>query len=306
MAKAMDPMNTCPICKNQSQVSNWQNKDGYIVDCLRCGIFAITRTAQVNLKSYSLTTREIGNISGFLRENLNYEIDSRNLDQLISLKTPSFNEKADKFLLVLDKNTFFAGEMLPIDDIWISYSWCMNEEEFKEVISYLEFTNRIYMSTENEESAIKIMPDGWQYLEEIKSVNVNSNQCFVAMWFSEEMLNIFNDAIYPGITNAGYRPHRVDLQEHNNKIDDEIISQIRRSKCVFADFTGHRGGVYFEAGFAKGLGLEVFWSCEENDIKNLHFDIRQFNCITWSKNSLKKFRDKITFRIESVIGQGKF
>jgi nucleoside 2-deoxyribosyltransferase len=70
--------------------------------------------------------------------------------------------------------------------------------------------------------------------------------------------------------------------EHINKIDDEIISLIRKSKFLVADFTGHRGGVYFEAGFALGLGLPVFWTCRKDDLKNLHFDIRQYNCIDWA------------------------
>jgi hypothetical protein len=45
---------------------------------------------------------------------------------------------------------------------------------------------------------------------------------------------------------------------------------------------GHRGGVYFEAGFAMGLGLPVFWTCRQDDLDKLHFDIRQYNCIDWA------------------------
>src|SRR5712672_2679134 len=39
----------------------------------------------------------------------------------------------------------------------------------------------------------------------------------------------------------------------STRFGDEIISQIRRSKFLIADFTGRRGGVYFEAGLAMGL-----------------------------------------------------
>ncbi|MFC1886373.1 hypothetical protein ACFLZM_04890, partial [Thermodesulfobacteriota bacterium] len=77
--------------------------------------------------------------------------------------------------------------------------------------------------------------------------------------------------------------------QFNGKIDDEIIAQIRRSRFIVADFTGHRGGVYYEAGFAKGLGLEVIWTCNKNDIDKLHFDIRQYNCIDWDWDA-----DKLT------------
>jgi hypothetical protein len=60
--------------------------------------------------------------------------------------------------------------------------------------------------------------------------------------------------------------------EHINKMGDEIISQIRRSKFLIADFTGHRGKVYFEAGLA--MGLPVFWTCRRDDLDKLHFDMR--------------------------------
>lgn len=131
-------------------------------------------------------------------------------------------------------------------------------------------------------------------------------QGFVAMWFTDDMEEIYKSTISEGILDAGYKPHKVDPREHNEKIDDEIIAQIGRSRFVLADFTDQRGSVYFQAGVAKGLGLEVFWCCRKDEIDNLHFDIRQHNCIDWEKDKLTDFRGKITDRIESVIGRGTY
>jgi len=33
---------------------------------------------------------------------------------------------------------------------------------------------------------------------------------------------------------------------------------------MICDLTGYRGGVYFEAGFAYGLGLEVIYTCRKD------------------------------------------
>lgn len=41
------------------------------------------------------------------------------------------------------------------------------------------------------------------------------------------------------------------------KICYEIIAEIRKNKVLIADFTGHRGEAYFEAGFDYGIGLPV-------------------------------------------------
>ena len=41
------------------------------------------------------------------------------------------------------------------------------------------------------------------------------------------------------------------------------------------------GGVYYEAGFARGLGIPVISTCREDERGKLHFDTRQYNHIFW-------------------------
>jgi nucleoside 2-deoxyribosyltransferase len=123
------------------------------------------------------------------------------------------------------------------------------------------------------------------------------------MWFDESM----NDAwlvIDKGIRVAGYEPLRIDQKQHNNKIDDEIMAAIRRSKFVVADFTKQRGGVYFEAGFAKGLGLEVIWLCRKDEIDEVDFDTRQYSHIVWEADKLTELSAALKNRVEATIGHG--
>lgn len=106
---------------------------------------------------------------------------------------------------------------------------------------------------------------------------------------------------------AGYEPLRIDQKEHVNKIDDEIVLEIRRSKFLIADFTcergNPRGGVYFEAGLAFGLGKPVIWTVRADLIDDVHFDTRQYNHITWSEPA--GLRDALRKRIGAVIGDRK-
>jgi len=124
------------------------------------------------------------------------------------------------------------------------------------------------------------------------------------MWFDQSIAKIYNEAIAPAIEIAGYKPRRIDHIDHNNDITDEIISQIRRSKFIIADYTGQRGGVYYEAGFARGLGIEVFMTCKEDEIKDLHFDINHLNCIGWESDNLEEFKNRLANRIEAILGRG--
>ena len=75
---------------------------------------------------------------------------------------------------------------------------------------------------------------------------------------------------------------------------------------MVADFTqgedGARGGVYFEAGFAQGLGIPVIYSCHKDSIDKLHFDTRQYAHIVW-KNS-KELRVGLLNRIRARIVNG--
>ena len=82
----------------------------------------------------------------------------------------------------------------------------------------------------------------------------------------------------------------------------EAIAEIRRSRFVVADYTGHRGGVYFEAGFALGLGLTVIPTCRNDEISELHFDIKHLNTLGWQTPA--ELADKLNKRIRAVIGAG--
>ncbi len=123
------------------------------------------------------------------------------------------------------------------------------------------------------------------------------------MWFDPQVTDAWR-SIEQGIGAAGYQPLRIDQRQHNNKIDDEIVAAIRGSRFVVSDFTGHRGGVYFEAGFAMGLGIPVIWLCRKDELEKAHFDTRQYNFIVWEQAGLSELTKALKNRIEATIGRG--
>ena len=149
--------------------------------------------------------------------------------------------------------------------------------------------------------AYGVTSDGWKKIEESLKSNINSKQAFVAMWFNDEMISIWEEGLSKGIEDAGYLAFRIDNKEHNDKICDEIIAEIRRSKFVVADFTKNRGGVYFEAGFALGLGIPVIWTVRQDFLKEegVHFDTRQYNHIDY--NTPDELRNRLSNRIRATI-----
>jgi hypothetical protein len=178
---------------------------------------------------------------------------------------------------------------------------CLSDAELEPFIEYWERSGAISTRT----GAIgqgHLTADGLLIFEEQNLAAGVSRQAFVAMWFNPEVADAYLHGIASAVTSAGYEPLRIDQVHHEGRIDDRIVAEIRRSKFVVADFTGHRGGVYYEAGFAHGLGLPVIFCCRQDALKDLHFDVRQYNTIDWINPD--DLRVRLHNRLLAVFGAG--
>ena len=194
------------------------------------------------------------------------------------------------------------GQRFEIAYFWsaqaLTETFDVNEIAF--IGRYLEV--RGFIEDENQTYRFQVTGKGFERAEELKKLNASSSQCFVAMSFNANLQAAWQDGLRVGITAAGYAPLRIDGKEHNQKICDEIVAEIRRSRFVVADFSGHRGGVYYEAGFAAGLGLQVIFTCQRDELADIHFDVRQFNTIDWANPA--DLAQRLETRISATIGDG--
>jgi len=282
----------CPICKNPNTQSSGFHEEGKrpskTFHCDICGTYDIDHLAETMARQ----TSEYPGFSAWIRE---HQLPSGfgpsiSFDDLENLpKTfPSYliTHKQNLLLKLIEERTEFAGANAIIDEkVDYPIIWARNVAEFHYIYNALSKRNLI----EGASGSPRITPDGWDRLDQIKHAPVTSDQVFVAMSFNSELLDIYTGAIKPAIEDAGYKAFRVDSDPHIEKIDDRIIAAIRESKFLVADVTEHKQGVYYEAGFAQGLGLGVIWTVREDDLQNAHFDTRQYSHIVWdSKESFKQ------------------
>ena len=169
-------------------------------------------------------------------------------------------------------------------------------------------------SLDRAESHVTLTAKGWERFEELTKESSPDNAVFVAMWYGvdektddedktkEEMDLLYNDGIRRGIEDAGYQAKRVDSTPHNDWIMNEMLGLIRLAPFVVADFTGHRNGVYFEAGFAHGLGKTVIHTCEKGAFEKAHFDTKQLNHVLWT--TPEELRASLCAWISGSIGWG--
>jgi len=310
----MSKLTHCPICRAVVTTSRYDAEGQYhYLKCTRCGEMDIdARFIEDNIVGKILgsdldTQRAIASAWLSRQPGITHLRVLQKLEELARVRPPGILDRAEMLLRLLEKDTTKAGQGININtDRFRVETWSVDSEDLTGITRILSDQGYVSIGqrTMGPTGAIpvNIVAGGWHHLDETRRGPLDSPQGFVAMCFDGSMKPTFEDAIKPAIQDGGFRPHRVDSWEYPGRIDDEIIAQIRKSRFVVADFTAHRGGVYYEAGFAHGLGLPVFFTCHKDDFDQRHFDIWQFNTIVWEDP--EDLRKRLALRIEAVLGKG--
>ncbi len=303
----------CKICNHDNQEIRKTTGSIITVSCPYCGIYLIAEEADDDISTSTYEAPKISSIlkrqhiSGIKKYCIFNSLPEGEMDRFISVTKESLlNEfpkdvfkRMELALVNLQKMSGFSGDRIRILDkdktlfypeVWDTSSTFFVIQMLKD-FGFIE--SELSLPTE-----IKITAKGWEKLYEIKNGLSSNKQVFVAMWFNRSM-DIASNAILEAITECGYVPKRIDTVEHNNKICDQIVAEIKQSKFLISNFTGHRGGVYYEAGFAHGLGIPVIFTCREDSVDELHFDTRQFNHIVW--NNENDLKIKLINRIRATV-----
>ena len=159
-----------------------------------------------------------------------------------------------------------------------------------------------------------ITPDGIEYLNEnwqnlsnqtATSVNDGQKTAFVAMWFDDSMNEAYESGIEPALLILGYQPIRIDEDLSVDDIMQKVRQRIEECDLLVADLTcgdnGPRGGVYWEAGYAEGIGKPVIFTCRADQTSDIHFDVRHRFHIRWE--TPKELRDGLRERIPARMQQ---
>ncbi len=314
--------------------------DLYSYLCDICGHVLLTTEAADDFDSLGLSEIDRKTLSIYVRNeyekndrrNFSKPISRSRLLQIIMQNPPlSPIEKMEKVLLNLEKESKRVGYSWVINtEVEYSYYYCMQKEELMSILGFLYKDGFIDTETQLPYAShrpILIAPSGYERIIELKRKQIDSRQCFVAMWFTPKMDEVYEKAIKPAIeyveegkTEARFKALPINQKLHTNDINNEIIAEIRRSKFMICDLTGYRGGVYYEAGFAHGLGMEVIFTCskdwevaqpieafdnEGNDLKlkreGIHFDLKHRYRITWEPAKLKEFEKELKDFIRAYI-----
>ena len=305
----------CPIWNTPAEVTQASGCDAHYVTSKRAGgKYYITGPDEVTLKQCSDDRLKVRLTSWLIdqrRLGIKWPtISTEEIDYQRNRADTSVRERADRLLNYIGRispdighQPFYSGDEWGV----LAWSESIRPEEVRYLLGELKEQGLLRSGISTfEGTQYSITMEGHSRLSESAHNIVVSSTVFVAMWFDPTMEDAWNRGIRPGIKSAGYEAVRIDGVQHNDKIDDRIIAEIRRSRFLVADFTqgedGPRGGVYYEAGFARGIGIPVIFLCRKDSLKKIHFDTRQYNHIVWEDP--EELKRRLSDRIAATIGEG--
>jgi hypothetical protein len=307
----MTERTSCEICGSQltQKDTDWAVPGR---DCPRCGKFRY-QAAGGELPTADWFKDDQKDrmvlLSGWVREqNAAGSVPTITRDvfrRVITTSKPKMMSRALTALrLVAEKVGMDAGnlgyDVMYSDPKILGATYSLNTREMAVLARIL--MNEGYIEMPESGVGFRLAAKGFLAIEEMAATGAGSAQGFVAMWFNPQLQPAWTNGFDPGIRTAGYRPFRIDNKDYVGGITDEIMAEIRRSRFVITDYTEQVNGVYFEAGFALGLGLIVIPTCRGDQIGKLHFDIRHLNTLLWKEPA--DLATNLTRRILAVVGVG--
>ena len=129
---------------------------------------------------------------------------------------------------------------------------------------------------------------------------------FVVTSFQSDMDPVF-EAIDAAARAVGLRAERVKDVPGDYRITDRILTSIRRARLVVVDLTHERPNVYFELGFARGLGKTVITIMREGT--KAHFDVQDWTHLSYvdsrplERDLLERFQYEVNSGTGSTSGR---
>ncbi len=317
------PSHECPLCgkdaKSLGRHPQYSRKLIREIACERCGSYFVTVEAEDELKALSRSPHKTAMLSGVTRErserdspiticSSSYDPQGKEpvglrVNEILETAVPrSIPERMDRGLLNLARKSRHLGDPVDITaDRDCPLLFAENAEALHATLKHMVQLGLLDEAVSFDQGGGKytLTVKGWARIDEMRRGGTGSRQGFVAMWFDPRLNEAWDKGFRAAIEATGYRPIRVDMAEFNEKIDDRIIAEIRQSRFLVADVTEHRQAVYFEAGFAMGLGLPVIFTCQKEHIERCNFDTRQYNHIVWE--SPDDLREKLRSRTAATI-----
>ena len=341
----MTPDNSCPVCGSalRSEPKPSEHFAATVYQCPRCGQYRLSHRVQHDqrfdtvkhlISAWIIHQHKLGEYNPLVGQT----DDSG--DWFDNLQRAGFphgvNEKLDALLLAyadIVNDEYAKMVKIQLYPSLPSEIAARDINEVRGLNEYLEQLNYVSCPASHQCEQIGITAKGWFRINELRRAGRLGDSVFVAMWF-DDCMDKYRQAVMQAASYCGYNPIIIDQQEFNGFVMDQVISSVRGARFLIADLSckpeiddannpkvkqGVRGGVYWEAGIAYGMGKTVIQTCRLSDEskRRVHFDLDQYQTILWTEDELTpnirdltkpisnpNFAERLAQRIITTVGRG--
>lgn len=316
-------MDRCPICASELPKGVRREASRVFVECLRCGVFSISETAEDDL-DWLLTKRANSRailshaIYKMTKGGQRVYLKTEALERIImNVQLPRPKEQLDNFLLWLGERQPTLGTLVDETASAVAATGTGDEASLgfliKQAIAHGYVAGEVVhmLGAPAQAHSLHLTITGWDYFEALVRGISSSRIAFMAMKFGDEQTdNVYHNRFKQAVEATGFVLKRIDEGQPAGLIDDRLRVEIRQCRFLIADLTHHNNGAYWEAGYAEGLGKPVIYTCRKDVFddkqKGTHFDTNHHLTVTWDPAGLDNAVAKLKATIRATLpGEAK-
>jgi hypothetical protein len=221
--------------------------------------------------------------------------------------------RIDAVLLLLAQSSDGLGEQINVTALlwpWVSLLGLSSPSKLEPYLDVIEGRKWAHQTQRDNSGSPSnfccLTMEGWIRAAEIKKPAQTLSQVFCAFpnrgdVQGEDIVGPQSNALCGAVEKivAPLLPYRVETDPKAEHIGDAIIAGIRTARFVVADLSHHRPNVYYEAGFAQGLGIPVVFTCRKDLLADVHFDVAGHRILPWEPEALDAFGKDLQLHLQA-------
>lgn len=238
-------------------------------------------------------------------------VDGLYISDIAKMVEKSEPETRRAMALLVDLGQFFSGSSEGADGRR-EYVWLTGDHGYDEFLQY-ESLDALLERQYDRQRPFDIFGSGQVDFNELFSTkttpetntknsdNVKLGTAFVIMAIDPEKPELVDvlHAIKESCKRFGIDARRVDEIEHQDKITNVILDEIRSCEFLIADLSHERPNVYYEIGYAHALNKKPILYRRKGT--RVHFDLSLHNVPEYQNTT--ELKQALTKRLEAILGR---